>query len=48
VGGGLFYILAQHERPEEYISRVLRFLHANLSGKKRAPRRKSASKKAGG
>jgi pimeloyl-ACP methyl ester carboxylesterase len=39
--------MAQQAEPEEYVNRVLRFFEANLGGKKRAARRKSAAKKAG-
>lgn len=40
--------MAHQENADEYMSRVLRFFEANLSGEKRAPRRKGAAKKTGG
>jgi pimeloyl-ACP methyl ester carboxylesterase len=39
--------MAQQAEPEEYLNRVLRFFEANLGGKKRTPRRKSATRKSG-
>lgn len=40
--------MAQQEKPEEYMSRVLRFFETNLSGKKRTSRRRGAGKKTAG